>query len=271
MCLKVRLINEELMPFASLKQSQLTSSNPWLWTPSPRPQAELSLYCFAYAGGNATIFRSWVDKLDPRIELQAIQLPGRAARFKEPLLDSMESILDALEIALLPEIEGGQYAFFGHSMGASVAFELTKRFQKKGVNLPKRLIVSGRRAPSLALDDNRKHIHTLPKDQFIERLKILNGTPEALLAHEDLMDLMEPILRSDFKVIETWKYQKGEPLDVPLSMFIGIDDEHVGEESYEAWKKESSQECELKIFPGDHFYIQNYENELIEKINSSLL
>lgn len=261
------------MRFGSLKQSTALTNNPWLLTPLPRPHAEMKLFCFAYAGGNANVFRSWLDKLDPRIELHAIQLPGRAARFKEPLLDSMESILDALEASKSFELINGDYAFFGHSMGASIAFELSRRLQAKNASLPKRLIVSGRRAPSLlvAKDENRQYTYELPKDQFIERLKNLNGTPEALLAHEDLMNLMEPILRSDFKVIETWQYQPGACLNIPLSIFMGIDDEHVSEESLVAWKKESTQACEVHVFPGDHFYIQKYENELLEKINNCLL
>lgn len=259
------------MQYGSVKQGIPLANNPWLFSPQPRPRAELKLFCFAYAGGNANVFRSWVDKLDARIELQAIQLPGRAARFKEPLLESMEDILDALEKSLIKELENCPYAFFGHSMGASIAFELTRRLQNKGANLPKRLIVSGRRAPSLPVDQNRKHIHKLPKAEFIERLKTLNGTPEALLAHEDLMNLMEPILRSDFKVIETWQYKPADALNVPLSIFTGIEDEHMGEESEQAWKKESTLECETHVFPGDHFYLQQYEDQLLKKINSSLL
>lgn len=267
------------MQFGSLKQTtkQITrqSNNPWLWVPLPRPQAELTLFCFAYAGGNATVFRSWLDKLDPRIELQAIQLPGRAARFKEPLLDSMPAILDALEKYMSAELEQGEYAFFGHSMGASIAFELTRRLQAKGCKLPKRLIISGRRAPSLPLTEQKQLTHELPKDQFIARLKTLNGTPEALLAHEDLMNLMEPILRSDFKVIETWRYQAGECLNVPLSIYMGKEDEQLKDTSIEQcidmWKKESTQNCETHIFSGDHFYLQSYETELLEKINACLL
>jgi medium-chain acyl-[acyl-carrier-protein] hydrolase len=265
----VNSLNQKASATFGKQGSQEASS--WLFKPKPRPKAELKLFCFAYAGGNANIFRNWTSSLDPRIELNAIQLPGRAARFKEPLLDSMQAILDALEQALTPEFDKGEFAFFGHSMGASIAFELARILQAKQKRLPKRVIVSGRRAPSLPIKEDRKSIHDLPKQEFIEQLKNLNGTPNELLEHEDLMELMEPILRSDFKVIETWKYQQSEPLNTPLSIFSGFDDEHVSERSLAAWSKESKYACESVIFPGDHFYLKKYEIELVDKINNILL
>lgn len=248
----------------------------WFLNPAPRSKAKLKLICFPYAGGNANVFRSWPDHLNKDIELLALQLPGRAARFREPLLDSMEAILDQLELALtalLDELaaQNARYVFFGHSMGASIAFELSRRLQKRQVQMPESLIVSGRRAPSYKPAHSENNIHDLPRHEFLDRLKKLNGTPDELLEHEDLMALMEPILRSDFKVIETWQHRPSEKLKVPMSVFSGEQDEHLSLESLEKWRDETESACDFSSFPGDHFYLQESETILLKKINENLL
>ncbi len=251
------------------------SSNPWLVYPETNASAPFRLYCFAYAGGNANAFRTWPALLDKRVELVAIQYPGRATRFKETLIDSMAFMLEALENALSESLKEKPYAFFGHSMGAGIAYELSRRLYTKSetqkVNLPVRLLVSGRRGPSTPIEADRKPIHDLPKDAFLERLKNLNGTPEELLQHEDLMNLMEPILRNDFKLVETWSYQAGKTLPIPLSIYGGEKDEHINLETLEAWKKESNMESNLVMFPGDHFYLHQHEELLLKEINKELM
>ena len=245
----------------------------WFFVPKRRPAARLRLFCFAYAGGSAHVFRSWPDYLNTAIEVCAIQLPGRGARFKEPLLDSMDLILNELEAAIEPYVEQGlslPYAFFGHSMGASIAFELCRRIQAKKLPLPQQLIVSGRRAPQLPLEDGRVMIHQLPKLEFIERLRKLNGTPDELLQHDDLMNLMEPVLRCDFKVIETWRYHTGQKLKLPVSVFSGQNDEHLDEQALAAWQEQSVFPCEFYRFPGDHFYLHTSEQILLAKLDQVL-
>jgi len=266
---------------------------PWFFIPQPKPQAKLKLICFAYAGGNANIFRDWPSYLSEHIEVIAIQLPGRASRFKEPLLDSMESILGALEQVLFPFLEklneqGFAFAFFGHSMGASIAFELTRRLVDSK-NIPKHikqndyiqnilphcLIVSGSSPGTtdrdMTDDSEQGRIYDLPQAEFFERLEKLNGTPSELLQHNDLMVLMEPILRSDFKVIETWQYQARPALPLPIHVYYGLDDMHVTQSSIQDWAKETTHHCEFFPFPGDHFYLQKDPEKLLNKLNESLL
>ena len=243
--------------------------NPWLFAPEPGAAAPMRLYCFPYAGGNAAVFRNWASQL-PGIELLAVQYPGRASRFSEPLIDSMECMLEALEEAL--PLEEKPFAFFGHSMGASIAFELTRRLQETGRPLPSQLIVSGRRAPSAPprMKNESVPVYLLPKDEFIDRIRQLNGTPEELLKHADLMELMEPILRNDFKLVETLHYQEAPALRVPVYVMSGEDDTHVNADNVRAWQNETELSCHFDSFPGDHFFLHSHEALLLERLKAIL-
>jgi medium-chain acyl-[acyl-carrier-protein] hydrolase len=253
------------------------SENPWLFFPEDKQSANFRLFCFSYAGGNANTFRNWPRYLSEQIELIAIQYPGRATRFKEKSIDSMGEMVDQLLDHLKSEFNEKPYAFFGHSMGASIAFELARKIANENnssgrkLTPPSHLIVSGRRGPKAKIEKERKPIHNLPQEDFLKRLRELNGTPEELLQHDDLMDLMEPILRSDFKLVETWKYKPQEVLSIPLSIYGGKDDQHIDEGSLNAWQLESDASSNIEVFPGDHFYLLQHEQRLVEKINNDLV
>ena len=133
----------------------------WLLRFAPRPQTGVRLFCFSYAGGGAALYRPWLDALSPDIELCAVQLPGRENRLREPPFASLTALVDALVPALRPHLDR-PFAFFGHSMGALVAFELARALRSRGDEQPSHLMLSGRRAPHLpeteasmrGLDDN---------------------------------------------------------------------------------------------------------------------
>lgn len=261
-----------------VKLSPLSNSaknKAWLFIPRPNPAARIRLFCFPYAGGNANAFRSWADKLNPQIEIVALQYPGRATRFKEPLIDSMDQMLASLEHALLDSLHEKPFAFLGHSMGASIAFEFTRVLQSKAYPLPKQLIVSGRRAPCEPLahqsHPQKQPTYTLPKADFLEKIRQLNGTPAELLEHDDLMELMEPILRNDFKLVETLNYKQEAMLNMPVYVMSGEDDNHVNEATIEAWQDETTESCHFYSFPGDHFFLHTHEGDVLKVIEDILL
>ena len=119
-------------------------------------------------------------------------------------------------------------------------------------------------------DEERKYIYDLPKEQFFNKLKTLNGTPQDLLNNEDLMSLMEPIIRNDFKVIETLKYVEGESLNIPISVFSGMDDDHFSMQAMQTWEVQTSQAFDMQVFQGDHFYLHEQEKSLLDRINKML-
>lgn len=239
----------------------------WFQTPKVVTQPKLRLFCFSYAGGSASTFYDWHKHLPDDVEVCSIQLPGRGTRFKEQAYTNLGSILTAVENAISAKVDV-PYAFFGHSMGAQLAFELTRRLRQSGAPDPECLFISGRKAPQLKA--RRKPIHDLPETEFREQLKQLNGTPQAALDDPELMDLVSPILRADFKAIETWQFEPSEPLEVPLVVMGGNRDNHVSLDDLEEWRKLTRGSFSLELFSGDHFFINQSTDALLSSLNKSL-
>jgi medium-chain acyl-[acyl-carrier-protein] hydrolase len=197
-----------------------------------------------------------------------VQLPGRAGRFREPLFTRMPPLLDALEQCLQPLFEEGPFALFGHSMGALVSFELSRRLKRRGGAEPIHLFVSGRDAPHVP--DSRPPRHTLADAEFVAELRKYGGTPEEVLREAELMELVLPVLRADFQLIETWVHTPGEPLDIPISTFGGLSDSGTSREGLEAWRSHTRHEFALHMLAGDHFFIQSAEQVLLGQLSRAL-
>lgn len=181
---------------------------------------------------------------------------------------------DALELvrAVAPALRPYMdipFAFFGHSMGGLLAFELTRHLRAEAGPHPWHLFISGRRAPQVA--DDTPHTYNLPEAEFIEELARLNGTPREVLENEELMHLMIPILRSDFSVCQTYEYVPGPPLDCPISLFGGIRDIDVTREHLEAWRELTVADTTLRMFPGDHFFIHAEQRAFLHVLSQELM
>ena len=246
------------------------TTNPWINYVKPNPSASLRLFCFPYAGGNSYIFRPWCDRLPENIEICPIELPGRGFQLKSTPFNQIEPLVKAIATAILPYLNK-PFAFFGHSMGGLVSFELA-RFIRREYNLePVHLFISGRRAPQVK--DSKPPIHDLPQAEFIQELRKLNGTPEAVLNNDELMELLVPILRADFAVLENYNYAPEAPLNCPISVFGGLQDREVKLEELEAWREQTVGSFSLKMLSGDHFFIHSSQSllpELIKQLTVSL-
>lgn len=242
--------------------------NTWVKYPRPNPQANLRLFCFPYAGGLARSFRDWSDHLPETIEICSIELPGRGTQIKSPLFTRLQPLTQAIAHALRLHLDK-PFAFFGHSMGGLVSFEVTRLLRKDFGVMPVHLFVSGRRAPQLK--PTKLPIHNLPRREFIEELKHLNGTPSEVLKNYELMELMLPILRADFAVLETYNYTSETPLSCPIAVFGGLEDLEVSYEELEAWREQTSSEFSLDMFQGDHFFIHSTQQLLLQLIAQKLI
>lgn len=239
----------------------------WFMNTAVNSREHLRLFCFPYAGGGASIYRDWNEKLPPNISICPIVLPGRDRRTMEKPLDSVDDIVRQLVIAIRPFLDQ-PFAFFGHSMGALIAFETARQLYDKHHVFPTHFFASGKSAPQLPY--SKKILHTLPDDQFIEELRQLQGTPEEVLQNEELLQIVLPRLRSDFTVCETYMYRTGTPLDCPLTVFGGSEDYEVSMDSLQAWKEHTCGSFQVELFEGNHFFIHPQEEMIIRHISDKL-
>lgn len=238
----------------------------WLAFHKLNPRASLRLFCFHYAGGSAQVFRDWHDLL-PTVEVCPVQLPGRGTRIKEGSITRIAPLVEQLARDLSPKLDM-PFAFFGHSMGALVGFELARLLRRERGLKPAQLFVSGRRAPQLR--DDAPPSHNLPDDEFIELLRAYKGTPEEALRHPELMTLMLPFLRADFELCETYAYQPEAPFDCPLTAFGGLGDGGIRREQLDAWREHTTGSFSLRMFPGEHFFINDNRPLLLQVLAREL-
>jgi len=244
----------------------VTATTAWIAYRRPRPGARLRLFCFPYAGGGAAIYRSWVDEMPPEIEVCPVQLPGREQRLGEKPFTRIAPLVEALAAHLEPHLDGLPSAFFGHSLGAIVAYELTHRLSRR--LRPTHLMVSARRAPQLRYEG--RTTYDLPPVEFRARLRELDGTPREVLDHEELMELMEPLLRADFELVDTYSPVGRPPLECPVTAFGGAADGEVERQELAAWEKVTTGPFLLRIFSGGHFYLHQQREPLIAAVIESL-
>nr|WP_157528776.1 alpha/beta fold hydrolase [Kibdelosporangium sp. MJ126-NF4]CEL20451.1 putative thioesterase [Kibdelosporangium sp. MJ126-NF4]CTQ97676.1 putative thioesterase [Kibdelosporangium sp. MJ126-NF4] len=225
------------------------------------PQAAARLVCLPHAGGSASYYLPLAKALAPKVDVLAIQYPGRQDRRTEPCLTSCQEMADGALAALRPYLDK-PITVFGHSMGASVAFELTRRLEDAGVR-PTALFASARRAPSLARDEA---VHLLSDKELIAEVKLLGGAGSHLLDDEDIQAMVLPSIRGDYQAAETYRWTPGPKLTTPVFGFVGDADPKVEVDEVRVWEEHTSGGFELRVFPGDHFYIDTNSDAVITAI-----
>jgi len=237
----------------------------WIRRPPLEPPP-MTLFCLPFAGGAAGAFRDWRGALPAGVELCPIHLPGRESRFSEPAIGDIDALMDPLVEGVAPHA-GGPYALFGHSMGGLIAFELADRLRRLG-RPPAWFFASGARAPHVPQAPPRRHV--LSDEELLVEVRNLNGTPPELLAEPELMSLMLPTLRSDFQLVETYRYRPREPLACPVVALGGGDDPDVSLDELTAWREHAAGRFEFHVFAGDHFFIDTCRDELLAMLSERL-
>jgi medium-chain acyl-[acyl-carrier-protein] hydrolase len=222
----------------------------------------MRLYCFPYAGGGTEIYADWHTVL-AGIEVCTVQLPGRGMRYREPPIDMLPQLLAELA-QLTSQDRSLPFAFFGHSLGALIAFELARYCRRHYLPLPQRLVVSGCDAPNQRKSGG--NLHTLTDEDLIAALRTYNGTPPQVLAHADLMALVLPSIRADFALSERYAYRLQPPLALPLSVYVGKDDMLLSPDSVKGWSVETSETCRTQWFNGDHFFLHAQRDAVLETL-----
>ena len=247
--------------------SSVTTPTPWLAYHKPNARAAVRLFCFPYAGSGALIYRSWPNELPKVVEVCPVQPPGRGGRIMEPCYTNLSQLVEDLIQVLLPYLDM-PFAFFGHSMGALVSFELTRRLRAQHGLEPIHLFASGRGAPHLP--PREPPTYNLPEPEFLEKLRTLNGTPREVLEHPELMQLVAPIVRADFEAIQTYVYTPDAPFNFPLTVFGGLQDYEITREDLESWREHAGASFKLRMLPGDHFFLQSSQQLLIRTLTQEL-
>ncbi len=228
--------------------------NPWITIPQPNPRAKMRLFCFTFAGGGTAFFTNWVQSLPLTIELCPIRLPGRESRLREKPYTSIADIVGPVADAIAPMLDK-PFLFYGHSMGGVVSYETARELKRRNLAEPQELFISGCRAAHVL--DPDPPIHPLPDDEFLAAVAKLNGTPAAVMANKELVQLLLPLLRGDFTAIETYRYAGGEPLNYPLTVFSGDNDPKALVDHMEQWGEHTTARFTHHRMAGDHFFIQN--------------
>lgn len=243
------------------------SFNSWVTCPEPNSQASLRLFCFPYAGGSSLIYRTWSADLPSTVEVCLIELPGRGKQMRLAALTRLEELVAAIAPMLLPYLDK-PFAFFGHSMGALVSFELTHLLWREYNLYPVHLFLSARRPPQIPT--TKPPVHNLPEPAFKEELRRLNGTPPQVLENNELMQLLIPTLRADFAVLETYVYTPKPRLDCSITVYGGLQDKEVSYEQLQGWREQTNAGFSIKMFDGDHFFIQSAKTLLLESVSQEL-
>lgn len=240
------------------------TNSPWL-TGARVASRKLRLYCFSYAGGGAHAFSSWQSALGPYIEIAAIQLPGRGARISEPPIEALPQLIETLASVIASQ-DNTPFAFFGHSLGGLLAFELTRYCVSHHLPAPQRLIASGCAAPRYR--DQSRQLHRLSDQALIQSLADYNGTPPEILTNHELMALLLPMIRADFGLAERYAYNPGTRLSIPITVFAGTRDQHVSNAQH--WGEETTGQCQVHAFEGDHFFIHAQREAVLARLKYDL-
>lgn len=239
----------------------------WFHCRISRPHARVRLFCFPAAGGATVPFFHWPEHL-PDVEIHVAQLPGRERRRDEaPILDA-EELLNLL-VDATAAFDRVPTAFYGHSMGAVLAFEVARRWQFRVQSPAVHLFVAGRRAPQVEFP--RRQIHRLSDAEFLWELENRWGAlPAAIRQNAELMGYFLPVIRADITLLETYRYRPTTALACPITAYGGRTDPSTTVDHLQAWREQTDSEFDLRMFDGDHFFPQSFRGELLEDMAERL-
>lgn len=223
---------------------------------------KVKLYCLPFAGGSRYSYNGYIKSAPSNVVVTPVELPGRGMRYNEQLLADADRMADDVFEQIRSDLNS-PYAIYGHSMGTLLGYLLTKRIVEADLPKPLHLFFSGRGGPSVKYDEPPRY--GLPKAEFVTKLRELGGSPDEVLADDSLIEFFEPILRADFQAVETFNYVASEPFDIPITVMIGTNEKTNYEQAL-AWKKETTADVTVRQFPGKHFFIFQFEKEILKLI-----
>ncbi len=229
------------------------------------------LFCFHHAGGGAAGFRNWQRLLAPSIQVATVLLPGRESLFGEPPLTDLAAAVERIG-AEIAQCADRPYGLFGHSFGAMLAFETARKLECGSGRAPSCLIVSGRRPLNLDSADEditdaaRGAASTLGDEAFLALLRRMGGTPPEVLGNPELMALLLPAIRADFRLAEGYHWQENSRVACPILALGGRDDRFAAAGELTRWAGLTATGAATRLFDGGHFFVRTHETEVCREI-----
>ncbi|GGU45051.1 thioesterase II family protein [Streptomyces violascens] len=251
----------------SAEFAELVAETPFIWR-ARRPGARHRLICFPHAGAGAGAYADWAELLPPEIELAAVQLPGRQNRIAEDPPAAVGPLVRVLTQALRPVMDG-PFSFFGHSGGATLAFEVARALEAKGGPRPSRLFLSAQPAPGLL--GEVAQLHDLTDDELAAEIVRLGGIEPEIAEDEDVMDSLLPTLRADFDLWENHRIEPGPRLATPITVLAGDDDPRAPLDTLGPWREQTDAGFDSRFYAGGHFYFLDKTAEVVAFISQTLL
>lgn len=242
------------------------NSIPWITPVKADGVTKLRLFCFPFAGGVSSYYHAWQSKISQGVELCPVMLPGREKLIRQAPVSDIHQLCRTLIDQLAPHTDV-PFAFFGHSMGALIAYELALVMHKLSIPLPLHLFLSAFPAPDSMT--RPAPIHNLSDSEFKAAIASFNGTPQEVLDDDALMSVILPYLRADFKMVETYTHEHTAPLPIPISVYGGKDD-YLSRNSLARWKDHTLMSWQLHMFDGGHFYLSSF-NQFHQVMNRELI
>ncbi|MFF8729226.1 thioesterase II family protein [Streptomyces sp. NPDC015171] len=232
----------------------------WIRRYHPRPDAAVRLVCLPHAGGSATFYRPVSASMPDSVDVLAVQYPGRQDRRHEPCATSIRELADQVTTVLLPWTDR-PLILFGHSMGATLGFEVARRLERDHGIVPRALFASARRAPSCPRNES---VHLRDDDGLVAEMRQLSGTDSAILDDVELIRMALPAIRADYRVAETYVYEPGPNLRCPVVGLTGDADPKVTVDEARAWSRHTDGAFEFHEFSGGHFYLTSHQKPVLD-------
>jgi medium-chain acyl-[acyl-carrier-protein] hydrolase len=245
---------------------RFAAESPWIRR-AIRRAPRVRLFCFPYAGMGASLFSGWPALLPESVEVVAVQLPGREDRSRHPMPGTLADLVRACALSVLP-FATEPFAVYGHCAGALLGYEVACELRVRHGVAPERLLVAAHEAPHLPR--RSAPLHPLPDDAFLNEIRRLGGAPEAILRRSDLLEVLLPTLRADFRFFESYVYQDRPPLDCPITVVRGEADTVVAADACDEWSRHTTAEYTRMSVPGGHYFVNEFDATIADRIAAVL-